>query len=568
MKMQNIFRFIFFLLIIITPYRIIGQETNSDLPVVLKTNAIQEKIVLITDRNFYAVKEKIYFSAIYSTNINTPSFDWSTVLYVELIKPDGSPVKQTKFPLKNKGTSGWIEIPENVLSGIYYLKAYTKWMRNFTTESYAYTPITIINADNAEIDASKTKTSKNTKESSSAEIANFIHTDKLSYGKRENVEVNFEAAKLNIQDFTYCVSVTKPGLKTLSTFNTNENREITAESDTALYLPEIDGISLSGKIKNKNTRKIEENATVNLALLNNQSFLSGFKTNNLGEFYFTFPFSSHEYELFIKAEKDNLDLNIEIHDDFCSKQVELASPNFDLSGENIAILNEMSLNAQITDRFDKIQALEKTIPKVSFYGTPSKVIFTKKYIDLPYLEEFLFELVPEITVLNQDKIPSIHSKARHTFTIFPFLILVDNTPISDVPAFLKIRTNKIERIELIDNGYVSGELKYSGIINAITINNDMAGVELPQNSMFFKFKMFEPQFETENLYAENNKVDKHMPDKRNCLYWNPDFQFSSGSKGNFTFFTSDTKGEYEIIVQSTSKKDGSVKVSRKSFTVK
>jgi len=95
----------------------------------------------------------------------------------------------------------------------------------------------------------------------------------------------------------------------------------------------------------------------------------------------------------------------------------------------------------------------------------------------------------------------------------------------------------------------------------------MAGIDLSNNTMFFKYKMYAPQNDAANLFNESNKVSNRTPDRRNCLYWNPNFKFLSGLKGSFSFFTSDTKGEYKIIIQAISKKDGSIRVSEKSFMV-
>ncbi len=560
---------IIFILIITYLYSVQGQETIANKPILLNTNTLQEKIVLITDRSIYAVNEKIYFSASYITNLNNLNFDWSTVLYLELIKPDGSPIEQSKFLLTKSGTSGWIRIPDNILTGVYYLKAYTKWMRNFTTNTYGYSSITIINAKKAVVNESQNKTSETNLEGRNIQNVStiIVNTDKQIYGRREKVLVDIKANLLRTEDFNYCISVVKPELKLLTAIGYSANKRYNTEKDTAQYMPEIDGISISGKISNRNTGKLEAKALVNLALLNNQPFLSGFRTNNNGEFYFTLSPSGSEYELFISAEKNNLDLNILIDEDFCSNQIELPTHDFTISNMNGALVNEMSINAQITNRFENKLQNDIDSSMISFYGTPIKTIYTKKYIDLPYLEEFLFELIPELIVSYKNKEPLIRTKVRHTFWSFPFLVLVDNIPISDLTAFLKIRTNKIERIEIIDNGYVSGNLKYSGIINAFTIKNDMAGVELPKNSMFFKYKMFSPQNDIVEFNITKDSDNTRIPDRRNCLYWNPDFKFSSGSNASFSFFTSDIKGVYEILVYAISKKDGSIQLSEMSFTV-
>ncbi len=121
--------------------------TDSIIPVVSGEN-----IKLFTDRNIYCVNEKIFFTAEYSCIKELDSLTWSNVLYVELIKWNGTRLVQMKLKLTRPGTSGSMEIPGNIISGNYYLRAYTKWMRNFSTSEYAYLLVKIVNPFSSETD--------------------------------------------------------------------------------------------------------------------------------------------------------------------------------------------------------------------------------------------------------------------------------------------------------------------------------------------------------------------------------------------------------------------------------
>ena len=104
-----------------------------------------EYITLFTDRNMYAVNERIYFSSFYRIGQDSAKESWSKVLYVELVTPSGRPLAKGKFQLNEKGSSGYLDIPSDALTGNYYLRSYTRWMRNFGPESYCYAPLVIIN---------------------------------------------------------------------------------------------------------------------------------------------------------------------------------------------------------------------------------------------------------------------------------------------------------------------------------------------------------------------------------------------------------------------------------------
>ena len=79
---------------------------------------------------------------------------WSRVIYIHLINPEGRSFRQGKFHADCHGASGSLEIPEDLLTGNYYLCAYTKWMRNFSPDRYSYVPVKIINPYSEELERS------------------------------------------------------------------------------------------------------------------------------------------------------------------------------------------------------------------------------------------------------------------------------------------------------------------------------------------------------------------------------------------------------------------------------
>ncbi|MFZ0472926.1 MAG: hypothetical protein WAL94_09940, partial [Bacteroidales bacterium] len=111
-----------------------------------------ERIRLFTDRTIYCANESIFFTADYSCISGADSIMWSKVLYVELIKWNGVKLANLKLKLDKSGSSAILQIPGDLLSGNYYLRAYTKWMRNFSVNNYEYRLIKIVNPFNSGID--------------------------------------------------------------------------------------------------------------------------------------------------------------------------------------------------------------------------------------------------------------------------------------------------------------------------------------------------------------------------------------------------------------------------------
>ena len=104
--------------------------STVNFPVSSLPDSYNERYALLTDRNMYSVGEKILFSAFNTSPPAIRDACWSRVIYVHLLKTDGTSVAQDKFPLACSGASGFLYVPDDILTGNYYLCAYTKWMLN------------------------------------------------------------------------------------------------------------------------------------------------------------------------------------------------------------------------------------------------------------------------------------------------------------------------------------------------------------------------------------------------------------------------------------------------------
>ena len=121
------------------------QEQEKQGCVQVDMNTVKETIHVFTDRSYYAVGEEIYFSASYYANhlSSSSKAEWSKILYFELIDSIGNSFIQKKFQLNHNLAVGKLMIDDQIPSGNYWLKVYTKWMRNNGVENYTYCPLVI-----------------------------------------------------------------------------------------------------------------------------------------------------------------------------------------------------------------------------------------------------------------------------------------------------------------------------------------------------------------------------------------------------------------------------------------
>lgn len=95
-----------------------------------KTVLPAEKIYLQTDRTLFKPSEEIWFNAFVVTPSHLPSAK-SKILFVEWIAPNGKIVQRFSLAHKDGHFVGSIPITYNAVGGVYTIKAYTNWSKNF-----------------------------------------------------------------------------------------------------------------------------------------------------------------------------------------------------------------------------------------------------------------------------------------------------------------------------------------------------------------------------------------------------------------------------------------------------
>jgi hypothetical protein len=535
-----------------------------------------EKIKLFTDRSIYCVNEKIYFTAEYSCITELDSLAWSNVLYVELIKWNGTRLMQMKLKLTRPGTPGNMKIPGNLLSGNYYLRAYTKWMRNYPVQEYAYQLVKIVNPFSSETDEGATDKSAPSGTALLKPVQKTLINgisctlDKNEYNPGEKTEVSILINDRKLVDFDrYCVSVAKVSAVD-TTGQYYESGVSSQERNLSFieYLPEIRGITISGEVLDKSTKLSQKEAFVSLSETQHGEYFSVYQTDDLGRFHFSLPDITGQHDFFIQAE---IPSDIEIDNGFCNKPVKLPYIAFKLDKDEIDFVKEMVINMQLSERFltnkDTLADSKQTKAEpLVFYGSKKAVYSTEKYIELPNIEEFINEVVMEATIINEKGKASFINMRRTGLSDYQPLVFIDNVQVSNDDRLIKTPLNRIDRVELIDLDYIVGDMKYNGIISIYSRKKDFAGLVLNKNSTFFTYELFS-EIDTACDFSPKS-FDSRIPDRRNLLYWNPDVQLSADTQTTISFQTSDCKGEYIIYIRGKNSKEGNEIYGKCFFSVK
>ncbi|MFK7776436.1 MAG: carboxypeptidase-like regulatory domain-containing protein [Saprospiraceae bacterium] len=93
----------------------------------------EEKVYLHFDRTMLKPGETLWFSAYVRDANNLQPSGKSDMVYVEFIAPNGGVLKQLKLVTKDGIAKGDIQTTAEMVGGIYKIKAYTNWQKNFKT---------------------------------------------------------------------------------------------------------------------------------------------------------------------------------------------------------------------------------------------------------------------------------------------------------------------------------------------------------------------------------------------------------------------------------------------------
>ncbi len=105
----------------------------------------QEKVFVHLDRSFYLTGETAWFKIYLVDGIVHQPSATSTVVYVEILDRDNTPIIQTKVNIQDGKGNGSIVLPASLGSDNYLVRAYTHWMKNFDPDFYYHQTISIVN---------------------------------------------------------------------------------------------------------------------------------------------------------------------------------------------------------------------------------------------------------------------------------------------------------------------------------------------------------------------------------------------------------------------------------------
>jgi len=107
-----------------------------------------EELFIHSDREEYISGEDLWFNAYLLDKQSFKPSSGSKIVYFELLNYENRPLIQKRILLNNGFGPGHVQLPDTLSSGIYTIRAYTNWMKNFLPHNCFIKEITIYNAIN------------------------------------------------------------------------------------------------------------------------------------------------------------------------------------------------------------------------------------------------------------------------------------------------------------------------------------------------------------------------------------------------------------------------------------
>lgn len=539
-------------------------------------NNLIEQTNLVTDRTLYLSGETVWFSGCIVIK-DAAKCGISNVLYIELIDQEQKSTVKKKYSIENGFTSGSFVIPEETLSGIYFLRAYTQFNKNQSPETFFVKPLTVINPErplyNTEIrEITKPDT-----------VKPVIHTNtycpvtisglKTEYSPREVVSLNLEIDSAQLELFTHwSLSVVISGTHYPNSLPVEYDKQPGNEAPLQglFWLPEIREVSVSGIIKNRKTGLPQPNSLVYLSVIGHDPQCQITRSKSNGEFIFSLNQVSDTIELVLSPEPDSASVNeIFINKDFSEEYPKIIIKNSLPDESNRKLLTNMFINKQINIITNPENSPEKQENQKSYlFGTPDLSVVIKDYIELSTFSEVVKELVPQVAVRKKDDRNILVLVSKETNQTIPCKnVFLDNVLVNDIDQILKIPPSKIDRIDVINSTHYLGDFIIDGMVLIYTNTNNFGGYKFPKESVFLEYQAISGSEKfTSPVYNTTENILNRNPDFRTLLFWEPKIKFQEGKAG-IEFYTSDQCEDYDIMVTGFLKQ-GNTTERLNSFTVR
>lgn len=317
------------------------------------------------------------------------------------------------------------------------------------------------------------------------------------------------------------------------------------------WIPGLKDIGLSGVAVDKLSQESLSNVPIYLSFFDEQPEIHVTLSKDDGSFQFSLnSFENYKDALLCPLYKRKDEIELKVNREFIPIFQDFKSISLPIESTDIDLLEQMLISSQTTKN-SKLRSIQQDfkIRNLPYsFDDPDISVVLDDYVETPTMKMVFKELVSGVRVRKRkDKYSiSVFDTIRGSLYTNP-LILIDDIPVFDIEALLKIPPKAIEKIEVHSSPFIMESHIIYGIVNISTLSDNFGGMNMHESSSFFKYQTISPNYTyPTKSYKSEEELSSRKGDFRTLLYWNPFIQENTDSLLNF--YTSDQTGDYETYI--------------------
>lgn len=527
----------------------------------------QEKVYINHTGPLALTGEYVYYSfSCFNTQTNRVS-DISKLGYVSLVNSKGEFVLTQKLKLDKGLAQGDFFLKTDMPSGVYKLLGYTHWMKNNGLNQLFQQDFIVINpymADQTALLNKETPKSLLSKEDYAEDKSTILlELDTLAYATRSKVRLSLRNYKGYLGNGYYTVKVKKknalesPLVMRAPEFSKkyfNIPKEINKAVGDSIYLPEQRGELVFGNVSYANTNEPVENEPIVISIPGKE-FVLKFATTDAEGNFFSYLQKDYKSENVVAQAGSANDYKIVFNNKSIPDIGGMEFTSFTLNEEYADFIKGQSVYNQIENQFFGLKPDSVLVgdPIDPFDGGTPEVFNLDDYTRFPTFQETLVEILNNAGYRNNGKgndyirIAQDFETYNEEFNVLPSIVVFDGVYIPNHEALKDYDARKIKSISLIRDKFQLANKEYQGIMSVETFDGDYLEEHAHPNKTVARLARPFPKKRYYRQDYTNNTNYGRVPDYRTLLCWEPNIVLE-GNGTDLEFYTSDIKGEYEILL--------------------
>ncbi|MBP1676402.1 MAG: hypothetical protein H6Q20_961 [Bacteroidetes bacterium] len=523
-------------------------------------NNTYERIYLQTDKYVYLAGETVNFKII-TTNQKGEPQDLSKIAYIELIS-DYDPNIKTMINVRGCRGDGYLQLPSHLLSGIYYLVSYTRYMKNEGVEIYNRKQIAIINTQAKRSSKSFRISDRSSRQEISDKNLDYnksnviLKTDSAFYKSRQKASVHISNLPEDICTLSVSIAgedVIESGDKNLVGWSRMIKQSAQKSFDVRI-IPEYEGHVVEGHLVGK-TEDFRIAMPV-ISFVDNQIRIFAGRKDSVGHVSFVTNRISGLKELVsdVTGFAEETNIHVDIHSPFSENLILKSLPVLYIDSLHLNKLSDRSIGLQIQTRLG-IDSLRYMTEAALFSIEPKWVYKLDEYTRFNSMKEVFVEFIKNARFSDfggKHRLEVLSEEAVR-YSLSNTLAILDGIPVFDHEKIYTYNPSNIQQIDVYSGKMVFGNNFYDGMVSFHTYKNNYPGLVFDKNMTLIDYPSIQAKrIEPTPSWLVNGLGDR-KPDFRHTLLWLPEVDSKQGKDISLDFFTSDYIGRFIITVEGVTK---------------